>query len=637
VTVSTAATVESLAGSARGVDTLGMKPNAYFPLVVLVASSPFASAQLATSWSRVHDAPPSQSDTLLDMAVDPTGRVCVTGRSYNTTSGFPPPPPTSDIETVTYDAAGTQAWRARYHSPLNGDDTGYAIAFAPNGDVLVAGQSGGYVSSTYVTMQTVVRYDSSGNELWANQYGVAAGPNIGRALLVAANGDVFVGGNDGGGNASGNMCVRKLDASGNVLWTATFDGAAGAYDYVYALAQAGNGDIVAVGSTTTAATTTDFALMRVDASGSVLWTREVDGGTNQNDTAFSVAIDAAGNAYAAGQMTTGANGLDQAIRAYDPAGNLLWSSVRDGSAHGADVFRKVAVDRFGRAIAMGGLTQTGAGSDFSVVAYAVGGGVAWARAWGGAANLDDLARGLAIDATGNVYVSGQANLSTTPTTVAEGRVVCYEPNGTERFAFAYGNGVNSERFVDVECGPGDSLYVGGYHDQGVNNGLDYLTLRLERTSSVYCFGDGSGLACPCGNTNTASLSSGCASSLGTGGTLIDLGASSLSGDTFVLRGSNMPSGPCLYFQGATQIAGGLGVAFGDGLRCAGGTTIRLGIKTNVAGASQFPGPSDPPVSLVGLVSTPGTRTYQLWYRDSATFCSAATFNLTNGVRVSWIP
>ena len=38
-----------------------------------------------------------------------------------------------------------------------------------------------------------------------------------------------------------------------------------------------------------------------------------------------------------------------------------------------------------------------------------------------------------------------------------------------------------------------------------------------------------------------------------------------------------------------------------------------------------------------VVGTPGTRTYQVWYRNAAAFCNAETFNLTNGVEVVWVP
>jgi hypothetical protein len=32
-----------------------------------------------------------------------------------------------------------------------------------------------------------------------------------------------------------------------------------------------------------------------------------------------------------------------------------------------------------------------------------------------------------------------------------------------------------------------------------------------------------------------------------------------------------------------------------------------------------------------------TRDYQVYYRDPASFCTSDTFNLTNGVQVTWGP
>jgi hypothetical protein len=77
--------------------------------------------------------------------------------------------------------------------------------------------------------------------------------------------------------------------------------------------------------------------------------------------------------------------------------------------------------------------------------------------------------------------------------------------------------------------------------------------------------------------------------------------------------------------------------FGDGLRCVGGTVVRLGTQSNVGGTSQYPAAGELPVSVRGLVSAPGVRTYQVWYRNATAFCTAATFNLTNGVSVTWAP
>jgi hypothetical protein len=97
----------------------------------------------------------------------------------------------------------------------------------------------------------------------------------------------------------------------------------------------------------------------------------------------------------------------------------------------------------------------------------------------------------------------------------------------------------------------------------------------------------------------------------------------------------MPNSSVLYFQGTNAISGG--VVFGDGLRCAGGSVARIAVATNVANASLYPGPGQPPVSVRGGVTSPGSRVYQAWFRDPAAFCTSATFGLTNGVRVVWQP
>ena len=109
----------------------------------------------------------------------------------------------------------------------------------------------------------------------------------------------------------------------------------------------------------------------------------------------------------------------------------------------------------------------------------------------------------------------------------------------------------------------------------------------------------------------------------------------LSSDTLVLAGSGMPNSSALYFQGTSSTGGGTGVAFGDGLRCAGGSIVRLGTKTNAVGVSSYPGAGDASVSVRGLVAAPGTRWYQVWYRNAAAFCTSATFNLSNALRVTW--
>jgi hypothetical protein len=140
--------------------------------------------------------------------------------------------------------------------------------------------------------------------------------------------------------------------------------------------------------------------------------------------------------------------------------------------------------------------------------------------------------------------------------------------------------------------------------------------------------------CPC--SNPGSNGGGCANSLNAQGGLLAInGAASLSNDTLHLLGSRMPDSNALYFQGTAYVF--VQAPFGDGLRCVFGSIRRLGTKTNVGGASSYPVGADPSISVRGGVTTPGTRYYQTFYRNSASYCTSATFNTTNGYAILWQP
>ncbi len=148
-----------------------------------------------------------------------------------------------------------------------------------------------------------------------------------------------------------------------------------------------------------------------------------------------------------------------------------------------------------------------------------------------------------------------------------------------------------------------------------------------------CFGDGSGTACPCSNESSAET--GCLNSYGFGSLLSATGGASVGADSLTLSATVPGSNTTLFFQGTSAVGGGAGEAFGDGLHCAGGTTIELISLTAVGGVAQFPRTGDPLVSEAGYVSAGVTRYYQAWYRNSASFCTESTWNLSNALQVVW--
>ncbi len=156
------------------------------------------------------------------------------------------------------------------------------------------------------------------------------------------------------------------------------------------------------------------------------------------------------------------------------------------------------------------------------------------------------------------------------------------------------------------------------------------------TATAYCFGDGSGTPCPCGNQGAPGH--GCGNSNVSDGAR--LGASGLfsiaAGDTVLTVDFMTATQPCLIFQGTSALSG---TVFGEGLRCAGGFNTRLAIRTSdVGGSVSFPGPGDPTLAAQGAVPAEGAmRTYQVWYRDPTSFCNSSNYNLSNGVRIQWAP
>lgn len=164
-----------------------------------------------------------------------------------------------------------------------------------------------------------------------------------------------------------------------------------------------------------------------------------------------------------------------------------------------------------------------------------------------------------------------------------------------------------------------------------------LTFPLEGPGGVtstpfvpFCFGTA---GCPCGNTSGAG--EGCANSSGSGSVLTASGNASISADTLVLSASQaVPSVSALFFGGTTQMGGGNGVPFGDGLLCAGGAITRLEIvPTNGTGAA---------VSTVGIASLDGsaagqTRYYQFWFRQPAPGICGNGYNTSHGISLTWMP
>jgi hypothetical protein len=139
------------------------------------------------------------------------------------------------------------------------------------------------------------------------------------------------------------------------------------------------------------------------------------------------------------------------------------------------------------------------------------------------------------------------------------------------------------------------------------------------------------IGCPCGNAGAAG--EGCANGTGEGAIMSAAGDASASAPSLVLSTAHLiPGQPGLYFQGNNAIAGGQGIHFGDGLRCAGGAVVRLQVRFAAADGTSA---TTTNIAGAGSVSAGDTKRYQLWYRDPNSSACGSLFNLSNGVEIVW--
>lgn len=170
-----------------------------------------------------------------------------------------------------------------------------------------------------------------------------------------------------------------------------------------------------------------------------------------------------------------------------------------------------------------------------------------------------------------------------------------------------------------------------YTAADVGNFTGWKLIGNGAGGGVFCFGDGTGAICPCGNSGQPGQ--GCRNSTGAGVGLSAIGNAALSADTLQLRVQGGPPNKFgLFFQGNAKVNTGLGSLFGDGLRCAGGQVTRLEtVQLNGQGGSATSGV----VSTLGGASAGVSLYYQFWYRDIAGSPCGLQFNTSNALEVLW--
>jgi WD40 repeat protein len=310
----------------------------------------------------------------------------------------------TDFYTVSYAPAGGERWSAVYDGAAAGNDHGLAVAIDSSGNTYAAGYSTGDTTGWDFA---VVKYDPSGNRQWVGTYSTMDEDYV-AAVAVDASGKVYAAGCSGSPyTLSWDYVTARYDpASGDTLWVRRLNGSADADDEVRAMAVDASGNVIVTGGTTGSATGVDYTTIKYSPAGDTLWVRYYNGPANSTDWAYALALDPAGNVYVTGSSQDTATDMDYATVKYDANGNQKWVARYDGPAHSFDEGRAIAVDATGNVCVTGGSTGSGTRSDYVTVKYDATGGEVWVNRYDGPASRLDEAFAIALDATGGACVTG---------------------------------------------------------------------------------------------------------------------------------------------------------------------------------------------------------------------------------------
>ncbi len=225
----------------------------------------------------------------------------------------------------------------------------------------------------------------------------------------------------------------------------------------------------------------------------------VSGGGINADIGFAIAVDSAGNSYVTGNFdgistfgsTTRTGAFDAFVAKLDNLGVLQW--VRTIGGTNSDQGHAITVDtqgncyvagNFSGVVDFGGavLTATDSG-DIFVAKYNSAGQLQWARRAGSTTRFDtDQARGIAVDGSGNCYITGyipeQAVFGSITTPPNAGGfdfyLAKYDSNGTIQWVQTAAE-FASDRGLALALDPLGNVYVTGHFENTIAFGSSILT------------------------------------------------------------------------------------------------------------------------------------------------------------------
>lgn len=255
----------------------------------------------------------------------------------------------ADVWLMKLSSSGTLLWQ----QVLGGSHTDHltSVQQISDGGYILAGTSastdGDFVVNKGSHDVWVIRLKSNGNLRWKKNLGGSNWDRVHQIRQTTDGGFILAGGtnsNDGDislNRGDSDAWVVKLNSSGDISWSKTFGGTA--TDEAYAVQQTNEGDFIVAGITKSNNGNVsgnhgdaDFWVIKVNASGNLVWSKTYGGSTEDiaqsvrqtNDGNFVVA----GFTYSSdGDLSGNFGSRDLWILKISPSGTLIWDKIFGGS------------------------------------------------------------------------------------------------------------------------------------------------------------------------------------------------------------------------------------------------------------------------------------------------------------------
>jgi hypothetical protein len=203
------------------------------------------------------------------------------------------------------------------------------------------------------------------------------------------------------------------------------------------------------------------------------WAARYNSGGDGDDTVMSLAVDENANVYVVGQSQQNGEASSAVTVKYNASGIEQWCSVFEGSGPGADAWTDITIAADGVVYVTGSSAGALGGLDLVTMKYDGDGMEQWAAYYNGPVNGEDGATSIATDSDGNVYVTGYSEGSGSGLDYV---TLKYDRSGNQIWTARYDGLAGGEDRANAMAVAGDgSVFITGC-SAGIGTGLDYATV-----------------------------------------------------------------------------------------------------------------------------------------------------------------